>query len=57
MSTAWIRDRIKVATRMNNEIGILNSSLPFLIKYIWAVKAKIPPRLRTNENNNPVKDC
>nr|WP_269078515.1 hypothetical protein [Methanococcoides methylutens] len=42
---------------MNNEMGILNSSLPFLIKYMWAVKAKMPAKLKTSENTNPVKDC
>ncbi|MBZ0175389.1 MAG: hypothetical protein OIN90_12560 [Candidatus Methanoperedens sp.] len=42
---------------MNNEMGVLNSFLPFLIKNIWIVKAKIPERLNNNENIKPVKDC
>jgi hypothetical protein len=57
VSTAWTSDTIKVAIRMNSDIGTLNSSRPFLMKYIWAVNAKIPPKLKTNENIRPVKDC
>ena len=37
-------DTTKVATRIKNEIGALNSSRPFLMKYIWMVKAKTPKK-------------
>jgi hypothetical protein len=34
VTSSCISDTIKVADRINNEIGILNSSLPFMIKYM-----------------------
>jgi len=41
---------------MNNEMGVLNSVLPFLIKNIWIVKASMPEKLNNNENIKPTKE-
>jgi len=38
-------------------MGLLNSLRPFLIKYVWIAKAKIPPKHKSNENIKPGKDC
>ena len=39
---------------MNNEMGVLNSVLPFSIKNISIVKASMPEKLNNNENINPI---
>jgi len=50
-------DTSKVATSMNLEMGLLNSALPFLKKYVWTVKAKIPPIESATEKMRPDDEC
>jgi len=42
---------------MHFEIGLLNSLRPFLRKYVWLAKAKIPPKQRMNEKRRPDAEC
>jgi hypothetical protein len=42
---------------MNFEMGLSNSFRPFLRKYVWIEKAKIPPKHRINENIRPDNEC
>jgi hypothetical protein len=50
-------DTSKIVTSINLEIGLLNSARPFCRKYVWKVKAKIPPKHRTNEKMKPCDVC
>jgi len=46
-------DTISTAASMNFEMGLSNSFRPFLRKYVWIEKAKMPPKHRINENIRP----
>jgi hypothetical protein len=50
-------DTINVAARINFDIGLSNSFRPFLRKYMWIEKAKMPPKHKINENIIPEKVC
>jgi len=42
---------------MNFEIGLSNWLWPFLRKNVWIEKAKMPLKLRINENIIPDSEC
>jgi hypothetical protein len=50
-------DTISVAISMSFEMGLSNSFRPFLRKYVWIEKAKMPPKHKINENIRPDIEC
>ena len=50
-------DTTRIATSMSFEMGLSNSLRPFLMKYVWIEKAKMPPKHKINENIKPENDC
>jgi hypothetical protein len=50
-------DTSSIATSIHFEMGLLNSLRPFLRKYVWITKAKMPPKERINEKMRPDAEC